>query len=182
MDIPSEGEQIGNGTDTERTGTVKNGAPLGICGCGMVKMTRGIEKFCPNCDVHAEAPSNLVSRTSDPGKEAFKPVKRISLVDGSEYIEMVPDEEHFKKLAEQQGTQTVEQQEQPTVARPQTSQPTGQVTMAETPTSMITRLADHYKAQPISDLQQAKKLMKLRGDIDKLRDKILAYENQGAKS
>lgn len=146
---------------------IADDTPNGFCKkCGFPQMIgRGNQKTCPNCASQHNEVSTLVNETPDPGHAAL--VKELGT--------MIKPEERKAAAPDSDAKAYIGVAAKPTIKIPIVPEdaviPSG-LTSTE---QAIEFLRNHFKALPVSDLEQAKKLLKLRREIDKLAEKIQTF-------
>lgn len=141
------------------TQSISDDTPNGFCKtCGYPLLNgAGHTRVCVNCSTHSE-PSGLVNNEKDPGHAAT--VKQLgTMLKPNEVKAIAPDGNSLTKVVIP---------DRPIVPV-YISNPIGTVQEA------LTFLRKNFESLPVTDLKQAKDLLKLRKEIDSLANKITNF-------
>lgn len=142
------------------TQSISDDTPNGHCRtCGYPLLNgAGHTKVCVNCSTHSE-PSGLVNETVDPGHAAV--VKELgTMIRPKEREAVALDSDPNVKPVKANNVQTNTGEKKEDMMQPDQA---------------IQILRDYFASLPVTDLQQAKSLLKLRKEIDKLDSKIQTF-------
>jgi len=135
--------------------SISDDTPNGRCRkCGFhLQSTKGNQKICVNCDIQGDQPTDHTNQYGDPGHEAMSKVMVGALPKTVPTIPPKPRQE-VEKVVVSEGGKT-ENMLQPKQA--------------------LEILQNYFASLPVTDLKQAKELLKLRKDIEILNNKITKF-------
>lgn len=144
--------------------SISDEVPNGLCRkCGFhLQNTKGKQKICVNCDIHGDQPTDERNEFSDPGHAATMqalgsvvPVKeRVAIKEPTAIDNPTP------KAAVSEGAKVGIAKNVQTVSEP---------------LQALEQVKRYFAVLPVTDLKQAKVLLKLRKDIDVLANKITNF-------
>lgn len=146
--------------------SISDDTPNGRCRkCGFhLQNTKGKQKICVNCDIQGDQPTDHTNEYGDPGHAAT--IQALGSV--------VPPKERLAKPNEEIPADA----KVAVVAPPRASlpgKPKNVQTIPATPIEALEQVRAFFAVVPVTDLKQAKELMKLRKDIDVLATKITTF-------